>query len=63
MTGAVEDPRPVGLDEKAIQHHESTHSHQEVVGSDHSNDAELHESEKDIPVSKYPLNHQSLAPY
>jgi hypothetical protein len=49
----MEDPRPVALDEKAIQHHESSHSHQEVVGSDHSNEAELHESEKDVPVSNF----------
>lgn len=53
MTGAMEDSRPVALDEKAIQH-EGSHTHQEVVGSDHSNEAELHESEKDIPVSKFP---------
>lgn len=60
MTGPVEDTRPVELDEKIAQHQESSdldrrHSHQEVVGSD-SNEADLHESEKDIPVSKCSLS-------
>lgn len=66
LTGAMEDPRPVGLDEKTIQHQESNdlgrrHSHQELAGTDSSNEAELHESEKDIPVSITPLNQESGA--
>ena len=58
MTGTMEDPRPVGLDEKAVHHHQESgsdldrrHSHQEVVASD-GNEADLHESEKDIPVCR-----------
>lgn len=58
MTDTMEDQRPVGLDEKAIHHHQESgsdldrrHSHQEVVASD-GNEADLHESEKDIPVCR-----------
>lgn len=57
MTDTMEDQRPVGLDEKAIHHHQESgsdldrrHSHQEVVASD-GNEADLHESEKDIPMT------------
>lgn len=55
MTGTIDESPPAHYDEKhAIQPQESSelerrHSHQEEVDAS-SNEAGLHESEKDIPV-------------
>jgi hypothetical protein len=56
MTGVIDESPPAHYDEKhAVQPLESNeietrHSHQEVADAS-SNEAGLHESEKDIPVS------------
>lgn len=60
MAHATEQP-PALVDEKAIQHHDGSDldqmtSHKEVGGSD-SNEAELYESEQDVPVSRRPLHY------
>lgn len=58
MTGTIYSSDPAQIDEKhQIQPQESSelgrgHSHQEVVDKG-SNEAQLHESEKDIPVSRF----------
>jgi hypothetical protein len=52
MTGAIEESPPAHYDEKHLVSEElegSSHSHQEVVDAS-SNEAGLHESEKEIPV-------------
>jgi hypothetical protein len=53
MTGAIKESPPAHYDEKHLESKElegSSHSHQEVADAS-SNEAGLHESEKEVPMT------------
>lgn len=53
MTGSIDVQTPAPADEKAVMQHREDVHHGDADGS--SNEAGLHESEKDIPVRELPV--------